>query len=398
MIQVAPKIITALRPLRWNFKALSLFIAKALNGLRKQNKLGPERSYWWYFIHRWPKDEQETATRFLNGFYRFEPLKTYFTKQETVVVWTYVDRLFIKALLSLIKPSFKHIISSRCLHLKGPAGVKSALNLTQKAFNKGGFRYFMRVDIKGYYASIDRRLLTSQVQKHFNDARVLNYLEQIINIPVIENAAVYTPLKGIPRRSSLSPFFGALYLSPLDRGFENFQNIWYLRYMDDILILTKTKKQFCKAKRRLQQILSQLKLRCSRRKTKMGPLTAGFHFLGIDFKVNQESSILKVLIKEAEAQTQLLQSQLTITLHERCCIRAMERIRVMEEDLVHPSKVQHYLSKWAGWWCRTTVEISRKSCLEHWILRAQDRCPERAWIGVGLLRPLLGWAEATAFR
>ena len=292
-------------------------------------------------------------------------------------------------MLFLIKPLFKHIISPRCLHLKGPSGVKDALNLTKKAFNKGSFRYFMRIDIKGYYASIDRKILTEQMKSCFNDPRVLNYLDQIINIPIIEHGAIHIPRLGIHRRSSMSPFLGALYLSPLDKAFENLQGVWYLRYMDDILILTRTKKQFCKAKRKVQRILTKLKLRQSRRKTKMGPLTEGFHFLGINFKVNLESSAKEASVMDIAAQTQCPQSHVNITLHERCCVRAMDRVTVMEEDVVHPMKVQRYLSKWATWWSRTASDISRRECLKHWAIRAQIRRPELTWLAVGLLRPLL---------
>ena len=32
-------------------------------------------------------------------------------------------------------------------------------------------------------------------------------------------------------RSSLSPFFGALYLKPLDEAFSNRDNVFYVRYM-----------------------------------------------------------------------------------------------------------------------------------------------------------------------
>ena len=240
------------QPLRWRFDSFTPFISKAITSLRKQNHLISDKSYWWYFIYRWQKDESETIKKFLDGSYQFEPIKTCYSKEESVVVWTYVDRLFVRALLVLIKPLFKYIISPRCLHMKGPTGVKDALSLTKKAFDNGSFRYFMRLDIKSYYASIDRKILTEQTKSCFNDPRVLNYLDQIINIPIIEHGAIHIPRLGIHRRSSMSPFLGALYLSSLDRAFENLQGVWYLRYMDDILILTQTKKQFCKAKRKVQ--------------------------------------------------------------------------------------------------------------------------------------------------
>ncbi len=376
-------------------------ITSTLKTLRKQNHLRGEKSTWWYFIFRWPKDEMNAITSFMNGTYRFEPIKTYNIKGESGVVWTFKDRLFVKALLSIIKPLFKHIISPSCFHIKGPSGVPLVLDLTQKALEKGTFRYFIRADIKGYYASIDRKILSEQTKELFNDFRVLNYLDQIIHIPIIENAAITNPTTGIHRRSSLSPFLSALYLSPLDKVFENRSDVFYARYCDDIIVLTKTKKQFVKAKRQLREILKKLKLQYSRRKTKMGLLTKGFHFLGINFsKVNQEFSTLSVntekqdnpIVKAAGAQTQqLLQFHVNITLHERCCVRAMNRIENMKADFVHPKQIQIYLSRWATWWCRSApvMSVSKAVCIQRWIERAAVKKPELAWMGVALLRPLL---------
>lgn len=275
------------------------------------------------------------------------------------------------------------------------------MNLAKKALEPGKFRYFMRVDIKSYYASVDRKILLNQVREYFKDARVLDYLEQIINIPIIKDGNVNTPTKGIHRRSSISPFFGALYLSPLDKAFESAHGICYIRFMDDVLILTETKRQFCRAKRRLQQVLSALKLRCSKRKTKMGILTKGFHFLGINFKVNLRSSVAantqskgsvydvdqKSLVKIVEAQTQQSKFHVSMTLHERCCVRALDNVAVMKEDAAHPAKVQRYLSRWATWWHKTVPVIKKDMCIQRWVERAEDRSPQYAWLGLGLLLP-----------
>ena len=47
-------------------------------------------------------------------------------------------------------------------------------------------------------------------------------------------------------------------------------DIMYIRYNDDILILTKTLNQYKRAKKRLFRILKSLKLSIAKRKTKFG--------------------------------------------------------------------------------------------------------------------------------
>jgi hypothetical protein len=46
---------------------------------------------------------------------------------------------------------------------------------------------------------------------------MLKYLEDIVTIGIDVNANIHLPTKGVPLRSSLSPFFGALYLKELAR-------------------------------------------------------------------------------------------------------------------------------------------------------------------------------------
>ena len=176
-----------------------------------------------------------------------------------------------------MKPLFKYIIPKNGYHLSGPSGVKQALSTLKRAVENKTFRYFFRLDIKDYYASIDRHILLTLMEKHFHDPRLRHYLGSIIHIPIIDEGVYHRPQKGIARRSSLSPFFGALYLSPLDQAFEKTTGTFYARYQDDIIILTRSKSQFCRAKRRIKKILSTLKLVLSPHKSKMGLLTATLH-------------------------------------------------------------------------------------------------------------------------
>ena len=47
--------------------------------------------------------------------------------------------------------------------------------------------------------------------------------------------------------------FGALYLKPLDLAFGS-TDVFYRRYVDDVIVLLKSKRQFSKAKKRLFEV------------------------------------------------------------------------------------------------------------------------------------------------
>ena len=103
-----------------------------------------------------------------------------------------------------------HVISARCLHLAGPSVIGKTTREIKAALSTGQFHYFCRMDIKGYYASINHGILIDQLHQHYDDPVLLKYLEAIITTGVDVGGQVILPKQGLPLRSSLSPFFGAL--------------------------------------------------------------------------------------------------------------------------------------------------------------------------------------------
>jgi RNA-directed DNA polymerase len=85
--------------------------------------------------------------------------------------------------------------------------------------------------------------------------------------------------RGIPKGASLSPLLGAFYLLNLDRRMERL-DVKYIRYMDDIVILSKTRWKLRKAIKVVNQTFNELKLEKHPEKTVIGRIEKGFDFLG----------------------------------------------------------------------------------------------------------------------
>lgn len=111
-------------------------------------------------------------------------------------------------------------------------------------------------------------------------------LENIITNPIETPRGYKNAWNGIALRGPLSQFFSGIYLKPLDDAFDN-MNVTYLRYQDDIIILCKTKRQLNRARRRMMEVLHERRLSLSRKKTRMGCIKKGFHFLGIHYPPTQ---------------------------------------------------------------------------------------------------------------
>ena len=149
-----------------------------------------------------------------------------------------------------------------------------------------------------------------------------------------------------------------------------------------LLILTKTKRQFCRAKKQLRKILTSLKLQYSRQKTKMGLLSKGFHFLGIDFKISVPA---KAEQKQVATQIQPEKTNVSVSLHQRSAQRALEKIIQMGEDCeLNAHEAQRYIFRWARWWSKTSVSILYLECLLLWVKTARRSHANLTWLGSGL--------------
>lgn len=335
---------------RWSSVGLRQIAVAWVIKMHKQKQESSYISTWWSYVFTWNREIPNTIKDFITGNYKFSPMINYRFSDQIVTVWGYKDKLLLTFLRKIIMPVIRNVISSNCYHLNGPTGIKKAINCLSESLDEGQYRYFIRADIKNYYASVTRNILVKQVKSYFTDFRLRIYVENIITTAIDDGGEVKIPKLGIPR-SSLSPIFGALYLSKLDLVFKQSTGVSYYRFMDDIVILAKTKRQFLNAKKRMQQILLSLKLKLSRSKTRMGELTKGFHFLGIDFAVSRNQQDNKIHV--------------TKSLHSRTYRRALNKINAMEEGAVNPVKVLHYLFRWATWWRAVLRDGMYADLVEH---------------------------------
>ncbi|OGT38470.1 MAG: hypothetical protein A3F11_05030 [Gammaproteobacteria bacterium RIFCSPHIGHO2_12_FULL_37_14] len=64
-------------------------------------------------------------------------------------------------------------------------------------------------------------------------------------------------------------------------------SIFYVRFQDDVLALCKSKRQLNRCRKRMMEVLHERKLRLSRKKSRMGSIDRGFHYLGVDYLPTQ---------------------------------------------------------------------------------------------------------------
>jgi len=193
-------------------------------------------------------------------------------------LWSSRDALVLKLLtlhLAAVLP-----VSTLCTHVKSHGGLKATVN--QVFENEANYRYVIRTDVKAYYASINHHLLIDKLAVCIKDKALLNLLWQYLN-RIVERGGLYKAItQGILRGCSLSPLIGEFFLNELDEGFKQ-DDLFYVRYMDDVLILTQSRWRCRREVKQLNEAFNQLKLEKHPDKTFIGKIEKGFDFLGYHF-------------------------------------------------------------------------------------------------------------------
>lgn len=96
-------------------------------------------------------------------------------------------------------------------------------------------KFIIKTDIKSFYESIDRDLLTKKLNK--NPILSLTTRKLITRL-LREYESISGEKKGIPRGIGISAYLSELYLKEFDEKVRNIDNlIYYSRYVDDIVIV-----------------------------------------------------------------------------------------------------------------------------------------------------------------
>jgi RNA-directed DNA polymerase len=307
-------------------QSLVSVLDQAYRWLCQQRRDYPPDADVWDVRFHWPAERIRLEADLRAGRYRFGPLSV-FTKAdgEVLHLWSARDALVLKALTLVVGPRL--LLSPRCVHVKGHGGLKAAVLEVQQRLPAYG--HVLRTDVKGYYESIDQSILLAQLAAQIDDPLLLALLGHAIQ-RTVERGGLYWDIRtGISRGCPLSPLLGALYLKLLDQRLSR-TGAYYVRYMDDILVLTKTRWPLRRAVRTLNQTFGELKVSQHPAKTFIGRIERGFDFLGYYF-----------------CRGRLRLAQRTLQNHPTRLHRLYEQQKTEPEGA---ARLDEYVTRW-GRWC-----------------------------------------------
>ena len=254
-------------------------LEQAFDWLCQRRKHYPPHADVWDVRRHWPTEKARIQHELRAGTYRFGLLDRVTCvrdgQREDLDLWAACDAVVLKA-LSLLLPTVLPL-PKRCAHLKGHGGAKYAVR--QVVAHLPGYRYVLKTDVQQYYASIDHHLLLDRLARYISDRAVLNLIVQSLRRVAERGGLYWEHTRGIPLGSPLSPILGAFFLNEVDEACEQ-RGLFYIRFMDDILVLAPTRWKLRAAVKLVNQVLASLKLDKHPDKTFIGRIEQGFDWLG----------------------------------------------------------------------------------------------------------------------
>jgi len=158
---------------------------------------------------------------------------------------------------------------------------------------------FIKIDITGFYDNIDHNILLNQISsKKFRDKnRIIDLIRKGIRNPTVnENLRKSHNLKknilGVPQGLSISNILAEIYMESFDSIYDEIENIMYVRFVDDILILYNKidyNSSYILLEKMELDLYNKLHLKINDNKTQVGKLTEGLSYLGYELKSDRIS-------------------------------------------------------------------------------------------------------------
>ncbi|GHU42134.1 hypothetical protein FACS1894111_05540 [Clostridia bacterium] len=242
----------------------------------------------------------EIQNHLLYGTYRagsYRQFYVYEPKKRLIMALPFRDRVVQWAIYRQLFPIFdKQFImdSYACREGKGAHKAVDRLQYWLRQTDRKPKRYYyLKLDIAKYFYRVDHEVLIKILRRKISDTKIVDLLAMIINseetkfgLPVGVEPDLCDPSDrlaevGMPIGNLTSQMFANLYLHELDIFAKHKLGLhYYIRYMDDIIILHHEKKYLAMVKNEIETFLfDNLRLQLNK-KTAIRPCSMGIEFVG----------------------------------------------------------------------------------------------------------------------
>ena len=231
-----------------------------------------------------------------NQTYKPLPLNTFILrdpKTRKISKSDFRDRIVHHALYNIIEPIFeKSFIYDSCANRKNKGNlfaIKRFYKFIKKVSKNGKINgwfnnnqikgYCLKADIKHYFQEVNHEILLNLIKRKIKDKKAIWLINQILNNSEIKEQPCE---KGMPLGNLTSQFFANVYLNESDYFIKHkLKAKYYIRYVDDFIILHPSKSKLKIWKEQIKIFLKQnLDLELHPDKSRIISLSRGIDFVG----------------------------------------------------------------------------------------------------------------------
>lgn len=273
----------------------------------------------------------------IDGTYQIAPyseFKVFEPKERDIISTRIRDRVFQRSLCDnylyeSVTRSFIHD-NAACQIGKGTLYARKRLERhLQKYYRQFGTKgWVLKCDLKNYFGSTPHKVAKESINKRVNDDWVVGEVNRIID----SFNQGEDPTIGMGLGSQVTQLIQLSVLDPIDHRIKERLHIkYYIRYMDDFILIHHDKAHLEKCRRQIEEWLSEMGLRLNGKKTQLSPITQPIPFLGFSFRLTDTGKVVKKIRPERIS-------------HERRKLRKL--VQRAKEGLMSKSDVDKCYQSW----------------------------------------------------
>jgi RNA-directed DNA polymerase len=228
---------------------------------------------------------QTLSDRMRSGQYRFTQYRQLLTSRgenknpRVISIPSAQDRITLRALADLLGEVYPE---ARCVI------PQVVIGRVQKALEIDAFDSFIRLDVQDFFPSISHQTALKKLSRKIRKKEIIDTIMRALETPTVPDGARRRPVetRGTPQGLAISNLLAELIAQPVDKAMYATQECAYFRFVDDVLLLCNS-SQTQRLHRKVSHLLEKQGLRVHEispnGKSSIGPLAAGFDYLGYVF-------------------------------------------------------------------------------------------------------------------
>ena len=206
-------------------------------------------------------------------------------KERVIALYSMRDKVVQQSLAQELNRIFEHFFTSQtCAYRPNRSALRVIDEISEKICSNQ-FGSFLKIDISKYFDTLSWDILKVQLEKYIDDSDVIKLIREnscAENLDPLTGELV-AKTEGIYQGSGISPILSNIYLMEFDRWMCSVDGVYFVRYSDDMIILTENTDKSTELLQKVIEKLGIVGLRINNEKTELGKIEEGFDFLGYHF-------------------------------------------------------------------------------------------------------------------